>query len=58
MPQKELTGQIELPGQVKGEDRKEKKEGASMSDRANGNVKNDEARKPKSSGFSQLNCEL
>lgn len=34
---------------------KEKKESASMSDRANGNVKNDEARKPRSSGFSQMN---
>lgn len=58
MPQKDLTGQIELPGQEKGEDRKEKKKGASMSVRANGNVENDEARKPRSSSFSQLNCEL
>lgn len=58
MPQKELTGQTELPGQEKGKDRKEKKEDASMSDRTNGNVENDEARKPRSSGFSQLNCKL
>lgn len=28
-----------------------------MSDRANGNDKNDEARKPRSSGFSQMNWE-
>lgn len=58
MPQKLLAGQTEWPGQEKGEDRKEKKEGASMSDRANGNAENDEARKPTNSGFSQLNCGL
>lgn len=58
MPQKELARQTELPGQEKGEDRKEKKEGTSMSERANGNIENDEARKPRSSGFSQVNCEL
>lgn len=32
MSQKELAAQSELPGQEKGEDRKEHKEGVSMSD--------------------------
>lgn len=53
MSQKELAGQSELPGQEKREDRKEHKESASMSDRAKGYVENDEAGKPRSSGFSQ-----
>lgn len=58
MSQKELAGQSELPGQEKGEDGKEHKEGASMSDRANGYVENDEAGKPRSSGFSQPNSKV
>jgi len=55
MSQKELAGQSELPGQEKGEDRKEHKEDASMSERAHRYVENDEAGKPGSSGFSQPN---
>lgn len=58
MSQKELAGQSELPGQGKGEDRKEHKEGASMSDRTIKYVENDEAGKPRSSGFSQSNSNV
>lgn len=58
MSQKELAGQSELPGQEKGEDRKEHKEGASMSDMANGYVENDEAGKPRSSDISQPNSKV
>lgn len=55
MSQKELAGQSEVPGQEKGEDKKEHKEGASMGD---GYVENDEPGKPRSSGSSQPNSEV
>lgn len=58
MSQKELAGQSEVPGQEKGEDKKEHKEGASMGERANVYVENDEPGKPKSSGSSQPNSEV
>lgn len=52
MSQKELVGQSELPGQEK-EDRKEHKEGANVSDTANGYVENEEVERLRISGFSQ-----
>lgn len=48
----------ELPGQERGKDRKEHKEGASMSDRADEYVEIDEAGMPRSSGFSQSNSKV